>query len=128
MMKNKDKTENTFPPDPSPSSQAQLHFFIPKSTTTPASKQRRGMGNGGCRQSMTAPLCHCFLILFPCSSMGTSFRLQSFKDCSSMIPFHGVQSFKNRLFQRWSPMEHRSCRKTAPAWAPLHRLQFLPEV
>ncbi|KAK4818526.1 hypothetical protein QYF61_014362 [Mycteria americana] len=56
-------------------------------------------------------------------------------NCSSVGPFHGVQSFRNRLLQRGSPVGsqvlpanllqcgllsprvHRSCQEPAPAWA-----------
>lgn len=54
--------------------------------------------------------------LFPSSSMGTlpweavlevhvsaSHRLQFFMNCFSLGPFHGTQSFRNKLFQCGSP-------------------------
>jgi len=82
-------------------------------------KWHRGMWNGGCGQLIAHCLCRSFLLtLFPCSSVGSlphetvlhallqceSFpRLQFFTNCSSVGPFHGVQSFRNRLLQHESP-------------------------
>lgn len=76
---------------------------------------------------------------FPCSSIRPFYRLQFFKNHSSMGPFHRVQaqSFRHRLFQSRFPMCYSSCQKTSssmgsppqatvtsrkssPAWAPLH--------
>jgi len=71
-----------------------------------------------------------------CSNMGPSHRLQLFTKHSSVGPFHGVQSFRNRLL--WcgspvgsqalpanllqhgllSPQVHRSCQEPAPTWCP----------
>jgi len=73
------------------------------------------------------------------SNVSPSHRLQFFTNYPSMGPFHGVQSFRNRLLQRGSPMGsqalpanllqhglfspqvHGTCQEPAPAWAP-HRL------
>ena len=43
-----------------------------------------------------------------------------------MGPFHGVQSFRNRLLQRGSPWSAGPARKPTPVWAPLHGPQLLP--
>ena len=69
------------------------------------------------------------------SNLSPSHRLQFFTNCSSVGPFHGVQSFRNRLLQRGSPAGsqvlpanllqrgllspwgHRSCQEPAPARA-----------
>jgi len=66
-----------------------------------------------------------------------SHGLQLFMNCPSVGPFHRVQSFRNRLLQRGSPMgsqaltanllqcgllsswAHRSCQEPAPVRAPL---------
>ena len=94
------------------------------------------------------------ITLFPCSSVGSlpretvlhellqhgSFpRAAVLHNCSSVGPFHGVQSFRHRLLQRGSPTGsqvlpenllqcgllspqiHRSCQEPAPAWAS-HRV------
>jgi len=67
--------------------------------------------------------------------MSPSHGLQLFMNCSSVGPFHGVQSFRNKLLQRgsqalpasllWhgllSPWAHRSCQDAAPAQAA-HRV------
>ena len=47
------------------------------------------------------------------SSTGPSHRLQFFPNCCSVSPFHGVQSFRNRL------QGHRSYQEPGPGWAPL---------
>ena len=69
------------------------------------------------------------------SNVSPSHRLQFFINCSSMGPFHGVQSFRNRLLQRGSPagsqvlpanllqhgllslQGHRPCQELAPVQA-----------
>jgi len=44
--------------------------------------------------------------------MSPSHGLQFFTSCSSMGPFHGVQSFRNGLLQHGSPQGHKPCQKT----------------
>lgn len=76
--------------------------------------------NEGCSQSQMLHLC-CFILLshfspapawglylrvqsyINCSDSDPSHRLQFFKNSFSMNHFHGVQSFRNRLFQPWGP-------------------------
>jgi len=71
----------------------------------------------------------------PALAWGPSHGLQLFTSCPSVGPFHGVQSFRNSLLQRGSPMGsqvlpanllqhgllspwgHGSCQEPAPAWA-----------
>jgi len=44
--------------------------------------------------------------------MNPSHGLQLFTNCPSMGPFHGVQSFRNRLLQHGSPRGHKPCQQT----------------
>ncbi|KAK4819158.1 hypothetical protein QYF61_025949, partial [Mycteria americana] len=67
------------------------------STSSPSVAQ--GTGNGGC-------------------AWGPSHGKQSSMNCSSMGPFHRVQSFRNRLLQFGSPMGVTSP-ASKPAWALL---------
>ncbi|KAK4820738.1 hypothetical protein QYF61_004419 [Mycteria americana] len=47
------------------------------------------------------------------SSTGSSHhRLQFFTNCSSVGPFQGVQSFRNRLLRVGPPRSHKSCQQT----------------
>ena len=46
------------------------------------------------------------------SIVGPSHQLQFSTNCSSMNPFHRVQSFRNGLLDRGSLTGRRSCRKT----------------
>lgn len=48
------------------------------------------VGNGGCSQFLT--MCLWLFLLI-------TLRLQFFKNCSRAGPFHGVQSYRNRLIQ-----------------------------
>ena len=60
VMRNKTKSQNTFPP-PLPSSQAQLNSWI--LYLSPTSPQwHRGMGNGGWDQFITRCFCRSFLL------------------------------------------------------------------
>ena len=119
-MRNKTKSQNTFPP-PLPSSRAQLHSQI--SLPNPP-QWHRGTGMG------FTVITHYFLLLYPpwgegsshsspapvwgpshgrqsstnFSNVGPSHGLQFFMNCSSVGPFHGVQSFRSTLLQRGSPM------------------------
>lgn len=87
-------------------------------------KQGRGTGKRSSGQFITFHLCHSFLLmLFPWSSMGPLPQMQFFKNCSSLGPFHRVQSFRNRLLQCGFPMHHSSCQEPALAKA-LRRLQL----
>lgn len=91
MVRNKDKTEHSLAP---PTHIYPFFSFTPSLSVPP--QCHRGMGNGACSQSITAPLCHPFLLThFPCSSAGS-------------LPQDTVL---------WD--------KSAPMWAPLHRLRFL---
>lgn len=83
------------------------------------------MENGGYSHLITLHFCCLFLLtLFPtpewgpshriqsftkCSNVGLSVDLQLFRNCFIMAPFYGVQYFRNRVFQRESPMGHRPC-------------------
>jgi len=77
------------------------------------------------------------------SSLGASHRLQFFINCSSMGPFHRLQSSRNRLLQQGSPIvshallenllqhglistDNSSYQKPAPVWV-LHGLQLCSE-
>jgi len=54
--------------------------------------------------------------------MSLSHRLQLFTNCPSVDPFHGVQSFRNRLLQRGSPQGHKPCQQTCSGMgSSLHR-------
>ena len=108
----------------------------------------QGAGNRGGAVSPSAPSSSGggLLTLFPCSSVGSLpqetvfhelLQRESFPWASVLHarPFHGVQSFRDRLLQRGSPMGsqvlpanllqcgllspwgHRSCQEPAPAWA-----------
>jgi len=46
------------------------------------------------------------------SNVSPSHGLQLFTNCPSMGPFHGVQSFRNRLLQHGSPRGHKPCHQT----------------
>ena len=123
-MRNKNKTKDTFPPPhpffPVSTSpiHSQLLYFLP----TPSSAGETG--NGGLwsvHKTSSLPLLpHNFSLLQHIH------RIQAFTNCSSMGPFHGVQSFRNGLLQHRSPTVTGPARKPAPVWAPLHGPQFLP--
>ena len=120
-MRNKTKSQNTFPP-PLPSSRAQFHSQI-LYLSPPQQCRRTGKGDWG--HLVTCYLCRSFLLRgrtpqsSPASAWGpshgrqfsTNFSivspshgLQFFTNCSSVGPFHGLQSFKHRLFQCGSPV------------------------
>jgi len=123
-----------------------LHLPFPVSASLltllpPSPRWCRRMGNRGCGQSVT--FCHCYLLrLFPTpawaashgiqsfinfSNMGLSPRLQFFKNCSSMDPFNGVQSFSNGLLQHGSLMgsqKTHSCVGSSPWVSPPARSLF----
>lgn len=88
-------------------------------------QQPSRMGNGGCGQSVTAPLCRTFLL--------------TLSPCSEVDPFHELQSFRVKLIQHGS---HKSCSSfrahmpalawrsprtvvwvSAPSWCLLHMPQ-----
>ncbi|KAK4830276.1 hypothetical protein QYF61_009369 [Mycteria americana] len=109
--------------------------FTPKfSTSSTPAMQRDGIG--GCGQLITRCLSRSFLLrrrtplALPLHQRGvpptadgpplTLPTLQFFINCPSMGPFHGVQSFRNRLLQPWVPHRVTSpASKPAPVWAPL---------
>ncbi|KAM9591150.1 uncharacterized protein ACIBXB_006064 isoform 2-T2 [Morphnus guianensis] len=117
-MRNKTKSQNTFPP-PLPSSRAQLHSRI----LYQPPQQHRGTGMGfmfitryflplhppqGQDSSHSSPPpawgpSHGRQSSTNFSNVGPSHGLQFFTNCSSMGPFHGVQSFRSTLLQRESP-------------------------
>ena len=120
-MRNKTKSQNTFPP-PLPSSWAHLHSQILYQTPSVAQGDREcGLWSvhhtlfSAASSSSGAGL----ITLFPApawgpslrrqsstnfSNVGPSHRLQFFTNCSSMGPFHSVQSFRNTLLQCGSPV------------------------
>lgn len=101
--------------------------FTPESS---ALQWFRGMGNGSYSQFITSYLCHSFFLrgkslhtLAPVwgpswgrqsslnfSTVSPSQALQFFMSCCSVGPFHGVQSFKNRLLHTPAWRTSMGCR------------------
>ena len=89
---------------------ASPHPFFPGSTSLRSQlfsllppEQHRGMGNGGCGQSITVPLCYSVVLtLFPWG------------------PSHRLQSFEINLLQHGLSSSHHSLRKypTSPVLGP----------
>lgn len=113
MVRNKGRNKNIFPL-PSPSSQGQLHFFLPVTSITSLPEEVEG------NQEWSLQLVHNILSLlhlppshFSLASVSSpSHMMKSFTNsycvdpshalefpynCSSMAPFHGMQSFGNRV-------------------------------
>jgi len=133
IVRNENRSSNTFPP-PLPSSRAQLHSHF--SPSSPRAAQ--GDGEWGCGQFITRCLCRSFLLrgrtphtlpllqhegsshgrqfFMNCYSAGPSHGLQL---CTNVDPSYGVQSFRNRLLQRGSPIVCRGTSAPAPG-APPH--------
>lgn len=65
-------------------------------------EQQRGIGNRGCHQSTTTPLCCSLLTIFPWSGVGTCHGLQSFMKYISVLPFQGLQG--NLCSHIWSTL------------------------
>ncbi|KAM9639019.1 uncharacterized protein ACIBXB_013710 [Morphnus guianensis] len=128
-MRNKTKSQNTFPP-PLPSSRAQLHSQI-LYLTPPAAQGDREWGSQSVHHTLSLPLhplqgqdsshsspapawgpSHSRQSSTNFSNVGPSHGLQFFTNCSSMRPFHGVQSFRSTLAHCSSvgpPQGHNSC-------------------
>jgi len=53
----------------------------------------------------------------PAPAWGPFHGLQFFMNFSNMGPSHGVQSFRNKVLQRGSPMGPQSCQELGPVWA-----------
>lgn len=103
-MGNKVKNENDLSPTP-PLSQARLHSLIPDSSTSSSPELPRGMGNGGCDQSVTAPLCHAFLHeLLPCCSLGPLHRPQFLRGISTCSG-RGPPWLQCGYLLQWDPLQ-----------------------
>ena len=74
---------------------------------------QRGVPPTGCRPSRTGPA-------------WASHRLQLFKSCSNMGPYHGVHPSGANCSSTGPPRVAAPTGSPAPAWAPLHGLQLRP--
>lgn len=100
-MTNKNKSKSTFP---LPFHLPSLSFTLDFSATF--AQVMQGTGDGSCDLFIMLFLCHSFLLMLfppmggsPSRTSQTWVLLKFFKNCSSVCPFHKIQSFRNRLLQ-----------------------------
>lgn len=126
MVRNKDRNKNIFPL-PSPSSQGQRHFFLPAASIASLPEEVEGNQGWG-SQSVHNILS---LLLLPpshfslASASSPSYVMKSFTNsscmypshvlefpsCSSMAPFHGIESSETDS-SNVGPTSHSSCQKS----------------